>query len=155
MPEITPGNKPLETAKGGLIAPQMYDIDKDKFSVVGGRNHAMLVEQQPGPVETVTLLNGVSVAEGVEYTAATSKYITLEFESDAAATATFSSYLVGPSGKKKAFEGFRKTGGMQAVSVANVGDVVSYFIPAGYKLRIENTAPTPSTAKLIVKGFAE
>lgn len=96
--------------------------------------------------QVITLLKAGTAAGSVQYPdkAVTSPVtVTIEYDaSNDATTATFTSYIVGPTGKPRLLEGAKISPAIDIVSTAAVKEVVQYDIPAGFYLRIEYTAPT-------------
>lgn len=147
-------NKNLVKGVDNIPVPQYFDAGSDSFNPVLGEDGATFVKIKP-EVADITVINASAVAGVGEYTGALakSKSITLEFYGAGAATSTFSFYLVGPSGVKRVAAGIRKTVSIEQVTTAVVGDIVSFGVPAGYKLRIENTLPVGGA--VTAKGTAE
>ncbi|WP_429368688.1 hypothetical protein [Paenibacillus sp. DS2015] len=147
-------NKELKKTKTGSVAPQFFNPDTDDYEYAQGKDGASFVSIKKDAHETITLINALAVAGNGEYAAVTAKSITVEFYGSAVGTtATFSFYLVGLSGTKRVFAGIRKTVSIEQVTTAVVGDIVSFSVPAGYKLRIENTVAVGGT--VTAKGTVE
>lgn len=111
-----------------------------------------------GGVGTVTILGAGSAAGNATYppTAESAVLkdtdITIYFGGGASTTGTFASFLIDINDRKTTLPGIRENGAsISQVNTANVGDVVSYTIPALCRLRIEYTAPTGG-GTLSIKG---
>ncbi|MEK4273112.1 hypothetical protein [Paenibacillus sp. FSL R7-0026] len=109
-----------------------------------------------GAPQTVSILGAGSAVGSAAYPASgvveRSTDITVYYgSSNQATTGTFSTFLIDINNRQSILPGIRQNVSIAQVTSANVGDVVTYTIPAGCKLRVEYTAPTGG-GTLSIKG---
>jgi hypothetical protein len=150
-------------ANPGLNADQqIYARDETGKMRAVGVDFPMPMKQvdggSSGGAKTVTILGAGSAAGSATYPATSENAvakdtdITIYFGGGASTTGTFTSFLIDINDRKTALPGIRENGAsISQVNTANVGDVVSYTIPALCRLRIEYTAPAGG-GTLSIKG---
>ncbi|MCF7753354.1 hypothetical protein KQ941_02785 [Paenibacillus xylanexedens] len=149
-------------ANGVFAGQQIYAKDEQGRMRAVGADFPMPMKSvdggSSGGVGTVTILGAGSAAGNATYppTAESAVLkdtdITIYFGGGASTTGTFTSFLIDINDRKTALPGIRENGAsISQVNTANVGDVVSYTIPALCRLRIEYTAPTGG-GTLSIKG---
>ncbi|KAA8750116.1 hypothetical protein [Paenibacillus sp. UASWS1643] len=145
-----------------LANQQIYARDENGKMRAVGADFPLPMKQveggSSGGPRTVTILGAGSAAGSATYpptaesAVAKDTDITIYFGGGASTTGTFTSCLIDINDRKTALPGIRENGAsISQVNTANVGDVVSYTIPALCRLRIEYTAPTGG-GTLSIKG---
>lgn len=147
-------DKLLQLSKNERPIPQYFNPTADEFEPLQGKDGASFVSIK-NQITPIALITDATATISGEIASTKESKIALEFyHTGTATTGVFETYIVGPSGIERKFNGFRKTGEPDLVNSFVVGDIATFTIPAGFKLRVKLIS-IAGGGKIDVRGTIE